>query len=267
MISRVANDLSSFDSRKYKISTVPSADGTLRFHLGEPIRVKWRAPLHHSRKDWIGIYRIGANQSNLVTKTSSLGNWVPVHDDEWDGDIPLELQRPKRGADDSADYEEGEVVFKGGVVPWRTGKYELRYHHDGKYNVMSLDGPLEIFGACTLYVDSSSCLHESTSTVERPSQLDFPTVRKSLMHIVVLCLDSDPSLVPLSCKEHAPDASPQDGRDSDDFRFWSERQAKRISLAIEQAFDVELTPEVVVADANITALANRILVSKELLSE
>lgn len=23
---------------------------------------------------------------------------------------------------------------------------QIRYHHDGKYNVMSLDGPFEIFG-------------------------------------------------------------------------------------------------------------------------
>ena len=37
--------------------------------------------------------------------------------------------------------------------------------------------------------------------------------------------------------------------------------------AIEQALDIELTPEVIVADANVGALANRILVSKELLSE
>ena len=146
VISRVANDLSSYDANKYRISIVPSADGTLRFHLGEPIRVKWRAPLYHSRKDWIGIYRVGANQSNLVTKTSSLGMWVPVHDDEWDGDIPLELQRPKRAENNSPDAEEGEVVFKGGVLPWRTGRYEVRYHHDGKYNVMDLDGPIEIFG-------------------------------------------------------------------------------------------------------------------------
>lgn len=54
-----------------------------------------------------------------------------------------------------------------------------------------------------------------------------------------------------------------DERDPDDFRFWSERQAKRISMAIKQAFGVELTPEVVVADANLGALTNRILVSKE----
>ena len=76
--------------------------------------------------------------------------------------------------------------------------------------------------------------------VEKPSSLDFTSVRKTLMHIVPLCLDSDPSLIPLSCKQDRDeDTTPEDGRDPDDFRFWSERQAKRISLAIEQAFDVE----------------------------
>lgn len=56
-------------------------------------------------------------------------------------------------------------------------------------------------------------------------------------------------------------------RDPDDFSFWSERQAKRICGAIKQTFDVEYAPEVVVADANLSALANRILVSKEILSD
>ena len=102
--------------------------------------------------------------------------------------------------------------------------------------------------------------------VDRPGELDFDSVRESLMHIVPLCLDSDASLIPQSCKGDGAVES-ADGRDPDDFRFWSERQAKRISLAIEQAFDVELTPEVVVAHANISALAHRILTSKELLAE
>lgn len=97
------------------------------------------------------------------------------------------------------------------------------------------------------------------------------------MHIVPLCLDSDPSLIPVSCKApstpnaNAPsslisDELEVDDRDPDDFSFWSERQAKRICLAIEQLFDVEYAPEVVVADANLTALANRILLSKEILT-
>ena len=98
------------------------------------------------------------------------------------------------------------------------------------------------------------------------------------MRIVPLCLDSDPSLVPLSCKVEktlsqdnllASDTMPDetdDGYRNDDFSFWSEQQAKRISMSIKQIFDVEYAPEVIVADANLMALAKRILVSKEILS-
>ena len=87
-------------------------------------------------------------------------------------------------------------------------------------------------------------------------------MRATLARIVTLCLDRDPSLVP-----HAGEGATADGRDPDDFRFWDERQAKRISVAIQQAFGVELTPEVVIADANVGALANRILLSRDLLSD
>jgi phosphatidylethanolamine N-methyltransferase len=182
--------------------------------------------------------------------------------------------------------------------------------------------------------------------VEKPSELNFASVRESLMHIVPLCLDSDPSLIPQSCNPVTPrinnanaavassssvgpfpsgsshsvldlegpslldtttpfgnkclDTEPQTNAglssdpstdadtgtgtatpntphtdtvslhleygDPDDFTFWEEEQAKRICLAIEQVFGVEYAPEVVVADANLTALANRILLSKEILT-
>ncbi|KZT21282.1 phosphatidylethanolamine N-methyltransferase [Neolentinus lepideus HHB14362 ss-1] len=246
VITRVSNDLSSYDSKKYAISIVPTdTNGARRFHVGQPIRVRWQAPYNHSRRDWIGIYRVGANKSNMVTKTSSLGMWVPVHDDEWDGDVPLHLNKPVTPGEDP---ENGEVVFKGSALPWQVGMYEIRYHHDGKYNVMSMSEPLEIY-------------------VDKPEVLDFRTVRSSLMRVVPLCLDSDPSLIPVSCNA-AQVQIPQsaDTRDPDDFRFWSERQAKRIAIVIKQMFDVEYAPEVIVADANLSALANRILVSKKVLS-
>ena len=110
--------------------------------------------------------------------------------------------------------------------------------------------------------------------VDKPSNLTYESVRQSLMHIVPLCLDSDLSLIPQSCKDQvapsASDAAPEsptseDGRDPDDFRFWSERQAKRICLVIKQIFGVEYVPDVIVADANLSALANRILLSLELI--
>ena len=95
------------------------------------------------------------------------------------------------------------------------------------------------------------------------------------MRIVPLCLDSDPSLIPLSCKAEktasqdnnvpSPDETDDDYR-NDDFSFWSEQQAKRIAMCIKQIFDVEYAPGVIVAHANLMALAKRILVSKEILS-
>ena len=107
------------------------------------------------------------------------------------------------------------------------------------------------------------------SAVQQPTSLDTASVRESLMRIVPLCLDNDPSLIPISCNTNANEGNANDeddDRDPDDFRFWSERQAKRISLAVEQAFGVELDPEVIIADANLAALTNRIMISRELLS-
>jgi phosphatidylethanolamine N-methyltransferase len=105
--------------------------------------------------------------------------------------------------------------------------------------------------------------------VDKPTEHNFDSIRRNLMRMVPLCLDSDPSLIPLSCRTPEMQASldANEDRDPDDFSFWSERQAKRICGAIKQTFDVEYAPEVVVADANLSALANRILVSKEILSD
>jgi phosphatidylethanolamine N-methyltransferase len=134
--------------------------------------------------------------------------------------------------------------------------------------------------------------------VDRPAGLDFKSIRQWLLKIVNLALDSDPSLIPKSTQTASPPLenathvhSPShslDGSSSsssstagsrsshatppipfdpheDDFRFWSEKQAKRISYAISQVLSIEFAPEVIVADANVTALTRRILASKELL--
>jgi phosphatidylethanolamine N-methyltransferase len=101
--------------------------------------------------------------------------------------------------------------------------------------------------------------------VDRPAVMDFASVRECLMRIVTLCLDADPSLVPLSSRADNNVRESAD-HDPDDFRFWSEQQAKRICKAIKQAFDVEYAPQVIVAHANLSALANRILLSKEILT-
>jgi phosphatidylethanolamine N-methyltransferase len=53
--------------------------------------------------------------------------WVPVYDEEWDGDDPLGLERPITPPKDS---ESGVVTFKGDDLPWSVGRYEVNHPRD-----------------------------------------------------------------------------------------------------------------------------------------
>ena len=70
---------------------------------------------------WLTRYQVGANKSKIVTKVSSLGMWFSVYDGEWDGDVPLGLDRPSGSSEDP---ESGVVTFRGDTLPWLAGKYE-----------------------------------------------------------------------------------------------------------------------------------------------
>ncbi|KAF8330188.1 phospholipid methyltransferase-domain-containing protein [Cantharellus anzutake] len=237
VITPLAQDLSSLDVSKYELFFDRKP---LRFHLGEPIRLTWRAPLNHSRKDWIGMYRAGANKDKRVTNTVSL-SWLPVHDEEWEGNSPISPDQVTRPETDN-----GVVEFNGSKLPWHVGLYEIRYHHDKKYNVMKTAPPVEIY-------------------VTRPDGMDFDSVRSCLLRIIPWCLDSDPSLLPASATRSRRTGDNDRVESDDDFRFWSEAQAKRIAVCINAAFGVECSHEVILGEANVSALANRILAMRELM--
>jgi len=142
------------------------------------------------------------------------------------------------------------LFFSGDKIPWQIGEYEIRYHHDGKHNVMVAGGPFEIY-------------------VSKPSPFDFVGVRSCLLYIISLCLEADPSLLPASAFDpNNRDVDSINNTDShpsaDDFRFWSEKQAKRIATSIKAVFGVEYSHGVILADANVTTLANRVLATMEL---
>lgn len=145
IITRVASDISAYDSSQYSM-TIPSSSSrstaSNRFQVGQPIRVFWNAPANHSRKDWIGIYRLGSCRSELVTRVSSVGKWRPLYDEEWNGDEPLQDVVPRQ----RPDVDAGVVTFDRNTLPRTPGQYELRLHHDGKHNVMTKLAPIEIFG-------------------------------------------------------------------------------------------------------------------------
>ncbi|WWC91952.1 uncharacterized protein L201_006904 [Kwoniella dendrophila CBS 6074] len=181
IITRVADDISAYDPSRYSL-TLPTSSSTIvpKYHVGQPIRVSWTAPSNHSRKDWIGIYRLGSCKSTLVTRISSIGKWMPIYEEEWDGDTYLNPLGLHQKSKDDADA--GEVLFRGDQLPWSPGSYEIRYHHDGKHNVMSRVAPIEIY-------------------VSKPSNPDsIRSIRSTLLDIVTLSLDNNPKLIPRSAR-------------------------------------------------------------------
>jgi phosphatidylethanolamine N-methyltransferase len=71
-------------------------------------------------------------------------------------------------------------------------------------------------------------------------------------------------------KEAAQEANPASAEeggtgDPDDFNIMEEKQAKRITAMIQQSFGVEVSTDVVIADANVATLTRRVLGARSLL--
>ncbi|KAI9821655.1 MAG: phosphatidylethanolamine N-methyltransferase [Pycnora praestabilis] len=194
---------------------------TLMFEYGAPIKVKWTAPLNHSKKDWVGMYMIADNASRDVTRLSSAGRWVATNKGEYDSakanrgilvsDTRVSGAARKDG--ESKDYLHGEMEFSGDKLWWTQGVFEFRYHHDGKHNVMAISLPFEIrigrFDEDDVEVDANGSIRGA--------------VEKALLPIVQNCFDRDPDIAPGTVEESFGSLGEADGK-----------LAKRVVFAVHQ---------------------------------
>jgi phosphatidylethanolamine N-methyltransferase len=235
---------------------LPRSSKMTQYQLGEPIRVNWTAPSNCSRRDWIGLYRHGANKSKLVTRIRSKGRWLGIYPDEWDGNDSLSPGGTSTSQGSAGPKKRGSLLFTGNRLFWKTGQYEFRYHHDGKHNVMAVSEPFEIM-------------------VEKPvNPLNYASVYSTLLPLVTRCLDSDPQLVPETAwpllGKNEPDENVKaelrsKRTDEHDFVLYENEQAERIASVIEQSCGIELMSEVIIAEANLAKLTRSIVESEKLL--
>ena len=251
---RTGDEVRALDRTKYSVAPVASAHThAARFHVGEAVSVRWTAPRNHSRRDWIGMYLVAAFDEApsgrdaaglLVTRVSSRGKWVGLAEQEWVGDQHAGAERGPLGTEGAsdvnaaADQVEGVSVFRGARLPWRAGRYELRYHHDGGHDVLARSAPFDVY-------------------VERPRDpFSYSETYASLSQIVRFALADTP----------APDAaSAYRSDDPDDLTFWRTEQVQHIVAGIADAFDVDFSAEVVLADANVATLARNIVAAQQLM--
>ncbi|CAG8089175.1 unnamed protein product [Penicillium salamii] len=225
----------------------------LTFEYGSPIKVKWSAPINHSKKDWIGLYRVTDNTSREVTRVSSQGRWVATNRGSYDnstcenGIISSDVVIPSSQRKDNEDREfaSGEILLSGDKLFWTQGVFELRYHHNGMHNVMAISRPFEI---CIRRFDADDTLATGDSLAEF-------AVENALLPVVRNCFDLDPEIAPETAEEQFGSLVERDGK-----------FANRVVFAVHQMFGIELAAEVVKADGNVRNLAWRICNAKKVLA-
>ncbi|KAL6710169.1 phosphatidylethanolamine N-methyltransferase [Coniothyrium glycines] len=249
-------DLQKNGGREGELARTPaqrtSGFKTLVLEYGAPIKVRWHAPLNHSKKDWIGLYMVADNQSRDVTRISSNGRWMATNQGMYDsvraedGILISDKLVPASAADgDSTECYTGEMEFRGDKLWWTTGVFEFRYHHGGRHNVMALSQAFEIriprFDEDDVEVDANGTVHSA--------------VEQALLPVIQNCFDRDPEIAPSNPEESFGSLVERDGK-----------FAKRVVFAVHQMFGIDFAPEVVQADGNTRNLAWRICNAKKVLA-
>jgi phosphatidylethanolamine N-methyltransferase len=244
-ISRVPSDLAGLDPKLYKLEvegtpSAPTVDQqrnggregelartpavrtsefkTLMLDYGTPIKVRWQAPVNHSKKDWIGLYMVTDNQSRTKTQISSNGRWVATNKGVYDstraedGILVSDQLLPSESDDEPGCYS-GEIEFRGDKLWWTTGVFEFRYHHGGKHHVMALSQAFDVriprFDADDVEVDNNGTTHRA--------------VEEALLPVIQNCFDRDPEIAPSSAEESFGSLVERDGKFS-----------KRVVFAVHQ---------------------------------
>lgn len=239
-ITRVSPDLAGYDPKDYSLeiagtlltSSGSSVSGklsqvrrstfkTLILEYGAPIKVRWTAPLNHSKKDWIGLYMVADNFSREATGVSSQGRWVATNKDQYGSIIAdhgiltsdARVSGAGRKDGESKDYLSGEVEFSGDKLWWTTGVFEFRYHHNGKHNVMAISIPFETM---------ISQFDEDDVEVDANGSIRVP-VEDALLQLVKNCFDRDPNIAPSTVDESFGSLVERD-----------DKYAKRVVFAVHQ---------------------------------
>lgn len=176
-IVRVSDDLGSIDTSLYSLEIItPSCSkgqGYLEFEYGTPLKLHWTADPKHSRRDWIGLYKITDNSSIEVTNVNARNHWTAIDKSGYTDHI--------NGIQTNYGTS-GDVFFLGDALIWETGVYQFRYHHDNKHSVVALSRPFSIIASPIVEQDAKG-------------------LSRALLPVVQLCFATSDYIPPLTIDE------------------------------------------------------------------
>ncbi|KAG0204692.1 phosphatidylethanolamine N-methyltransferase [Mortierella sp. GBA30] len=254
IVARTWDDMGVYDMSQYSVKIVSdhepilNSDGIPTYKLGEKLTVSWTAPLNHGAKDWIGVYKVSSNNSKNVTTVASKGRYLYVGRDLGLGEAEEGVENHAGKGDGEVMEEEviwideqelcqGRVVFAGDKLPWFQGRFEFRYHHHGRYNVMAYTSPFEI--VLENYQDDQE-------------EYTVASIGQSILPYVQRAFNSDEETMPCTVDER--------------FIMIDEQIAQRIVKGIQLMYGIEFAWEVVAVDMSCLHLALRIFTARRALA-
>lgn len=251
-------------NEKYRLEIIgeaesgPGVDSVLRLVYGSPIRLRWFAPVNHAKRDWVGLYSLASrNTSREVTQVSSQGRWIATNIGEFDDATSEQglVSSDMTVTGEDTELVTGEMVFSGDKLWWEQGLFEFRYHSNGKHTVMAISQPFEIQIA-RLYEEDLQLVESSGENIMnlRGEEIVRRAIEKALLPVVRNCFDRDPAYAPDTPYEIFSGQVERDGK-----------YARRVVYAIQNMFGIELAPQVVKADGQVSNLAWRILEAQKVL--
>ncbi|ODV88903.1 hypothetical protein CANCADRAFT_130659 [Tortispora caseinolytica NRRL Y-17796] len=245
IITRVSDELQGIDPGQYSIEVSAksgkksSDDGVLEVTIGDPIVVNWTSSPNRSLKDWIGLYKVGANGSTLASNVSSKGRWSAISSEAYEDHTAGVIESYS---------DHGEVEFRGDALFWEAGTYEFRYHHDGRHNVMAISQPFRI-------------------VLNKVECDDFETIEKTLFPMIQKCFETSGTVEAKGAEMRPGTSIPPRNADDDlwDENLDEEQIMKRVGFCIKEMYGIEFAVQVIASEKSAKSLAMRIAKTKHAL--
>ncbi|KAJ3325351.1 phosphatidylethanolamine N-methyltransferase [Boothiomyces sp. JEL0866] len=242
-------------SIKNTTGTIP----TLQF--GDPIVIEFTGCRETMKqKDWIGVYDVSQNFDPHITTSTCSTKWMHVSgfrlnsssivnsDDSvlfsktakgyTFGDTPVELSP---SSELGLRLVKGALVYTKQRIPWRTGKFEVRYHYDGKYNVLASSQPFMI--------------ELPASKLSEPST---EGILQELTPIISKCVEIYPTLLEPNEGILSRVVVPDDTFDNVTLVQYRRLVSKRIIYAIQEMYKVHFSHHAIETTFSLVELSQKI---------
>ncbi|ODV61413.1 phosphatidylethanolamine N-methyltransferase ASCRUDRAFT_75436 [Ascoidea rubescens DSM 1968] len=266
---------------------------SLYINVGEPIVIKYKIPIEHDIKDWIGLYKIiSTSKSKQKTMIPSNGHWIPVLKDSYKNKKNEKISNSlgvlidniiEEANDEKKKYKIGYLKFYNEFLYFEKGVYELRYHRDSSHSVLVISKPFEI-KIKKIEIPGNKFNLIQHKDFEKIEDEDINKFQRDILKLLQNLFVTENEKIDISNvieSDYLLNFNNQNFielieqiintnnliYDSDEIREKLDKFLKKMSNLIEDSTNIEISNEVLIKDKTLNNLCNRLIVIKKVLND